>query len=389
MSRPFKLVRRRRVLMGLASSLLVSGIVISRSSRADSAPPKDAFSVEGDQSLRERATRKQMTFGTFPEGDRVLEKDGEFRSAVIRECNLMVAGFCWDCVHPNPDEFDFEEMDKIHQFTCDYGMRFQGGSLMWHYLLPQWLQDKLSDPKASSEDIKEIVNRYISTAVGRYAGKADSWIVVNEAIEPKDGREDGLRMSPWMTRLGEDYIEFAFRAAAAADPNLLLIYNDNGFEYDTPDHESRRVATLRLLEHLKSKDTPIHALGLQSHLEGDRTDVSYKSLRRFLKEVEDLGLKIFVTELDVSDNNLPAEIGVRDRLVAQVYEEFLTPVLESPAVVSVITWGLSDRYTWLTQQAPRSDDLPVRPLPLDEQMDRKLAWNAIARAIDGSPVRNT
>lgn len=41
----------------------------------------------------------------------------------------------------------------------------------------------------------------------------------------------------------------------------------------------------------------------------------------------------------------------------------------------------SDRYTWLSKYKPRPDKASVRPLPLDAQMKRKLAWNAIARTL--------
>lgn len=346
------------------------------------------FPVIGDYCLRQRAADKQMSFGTFPEGGyQALVDDEGLRSAVLQECDLLVVPFSWEEVHPTPDGFNFTEMDAYHQFILEHGLQFQGGSLIWHNILPQWLRDKLDDPQGTTEDMQAIVSHYIATTVGRYAGSAHSWVVVNEAIEPEDGREDGLRQSPWLNRLGEDYIAFAFRAAAATDPNLQLIYNDYGLEYDTATDEARRHATLRLLERLVSQGVPIHALGLQSHLSGDRT--GFNGLRDFLTSVADLGLKIFVSELDVTDSGLSAEIDRRDRQVAQVYEDFLSVVLESPAVVSVITWGLSDRYTWLSYHAPRSDGLPVRPLPLDHTMNRKPAWNAIARAIDHSPLRLT
>lgn len=55
------------------------------------------------------------------------------------------------------------------------------------------------------------------------------------------------------------------------------------------------------------------------------------------------------------------------------------------AVTAVINWGLSDRYSWLREFKPRKDRPPVRPLPLDAQMQRKLAWNAIARALKNAP----
>ncbi len=70
-----------------------------------------------------------------------------------------------------------------------------------------------------------------------------------------------------------------------------------------------------------------------------------------------------------------------------MYEDYLSVALDEPAVIGVLTWGLSDRYTWLSSYKPRSDKAPVRPLPLDAQLNRKLAWNAIARAFDNAPAR--
>lgn len=77
----------------------------------------------------------------------------------------------------------------------------------------------------------------------------------------------------------------------------------------------------------------------------------------------------------------------RYRIIASAYEDYLNVALDEPAVIAVLTWGLSDRSTWHSQFYPRSDGLPVRPLPLDENMNRKPAWNAIARAFDQAPVR--
>jgi endo-1,4-beta-xylanase len=58
-------------------------------------------------------------------------------------------------------------------------------------------------------------------------------------------------------------------------------------------------------------------------------------------------------------------------------------------VIALLTWGLSDRYTWLAKDKdrPRRDGLPPRPLPLDAQLNRKLAWQAIARSVANCPKR--
>jgi endo-1,4-beta-xylanase len=188
-----------------------------------------------------------------------------------------------------------------------------------------------------------------------------SWDVVNEAIAVYEGQPLGLRKTPWSELLGPDYIEIAFRAAAKADPKALLVYNDYGLEYDTPEDEAKRTAVLKLLKHLKSKGVPIQALGIQSHLEGH--------------------------ELDVNDQKLPANPAVRDRIVAAIYEDYLSAALSEKAVTTVVVWGITDRISWLSTKNPRADGAALRPLPLDANFKPKLVWNAIARAFDRAPKR--
>ena len=123
------------------------------------------------------------------------------------------------------------------------------------------------------------------------------------------------------------------------------------------------------------------------HLAGHETRFNAQKFRKFLADVASLGLKILITALDVSEEGLPADFQERDRIMAGAYEDFLFATLDEQAVTAVITWGLSDRYTWLTDFYPRSDGAAVRPLPLDENFQRKLSWSAIARAFDQAPVR--
>ena len=139
---------------------------------------------------------------------------------------------------------------------------------------------------------------------------------------------------------------------------------------------------------LRSKGVPVHALGIEAHLIAARDPFSAAKLSRFLQDVSSIGLKILVTELDVSDRYLPATLPLRDQMVADEYARFLAPVLDNKNVAAVLTWGLSDRYSWLKKFAPRADGQPVRPLPLDADLKPKLAWEAVARSLDHAPARN-
>ncbi|WNZ47632.1 endo-1,4-beta-xylanase [Leptolyngbya boryana CZ1] len=387
-------MNRRTFLAGLGT--LTAASVVGCSSNetdnilADTAMLKEIqareFPASQTRSLHERAKDKGLFFGAFTDY-RTFRKDPKIREAFKRDCGLVVGGVFWHITRPEAEQFDWSMPDVFFNFAQENNMMFRGHPLVWHKLYPKWMRAKLDDPTTSRKDIEDLLEKHISTVVGHYAGKAHSWDVVNEAIKPENGRPDGLRSTPWLRYLGPDYIDFAFRVAAQADPKAMLVLNDYGVEYRDSHEERRRTSLLKLLEQLKAKGTPIQGLGVQAHLTGNRSRAAFKPLRKFLSNVADLGLKIIITELDVQDKRLPANRDFRDRLIASAYSDFLGIALDEKAVIGVITWGLSDRYTWLTDYAPRSDQLPLRPLPLDDQMQRKFAWNAIARAFDEAPSR--
>ncbi len=123
-------------------------------------------------------------------------------------------------------------------------------------------------------------------------------------------------------------------------------------------------------------------------MEGHRNrEFDANKFRRFLSDVASMGLKIVISELDVIDSQLPKDIIARDRIVAETYYQYLSVVLDEPAVTTVVNWGLSDRYTWISDYSPRKDRLEVRPLLFDKHYLRKPAWKAVARAFKEAPKR--
>ncbi len=347
------------------------------------------FSVVGGEPLRVRAARKGLIYGSESKRrelsiEHQTSPNIEYPVRFAEECGILVPGLelKWDWLRPTSTTFSFTAADWLAGFARNNNMLCRGHTLVWHEALPDWFQTTVN-----SRNAERILRDHITTVVGHYAGKMHSWDVVNEAIYPRDGQPRGLRNTAWFKLLGKQYIEFAFRTASEADPNAMLVYNDHLLDYDTPDCQDRRDAVIELLGRLKSNKTPVQALGIQAHLRGDETRFDQAKLGKFLKEVANLNLKILITELDVRDQNLPSDISARDGIVAGVYEDYLSVVLEEPAVIAVLNWGLSDKYTWLSNFAPRNDKAPVRPLPLDEKFNRKLAWNAMARAFDKAPNR--
>ena len=382
---------RRNFLYGLGGLATIATVTTGRNIYANNQlqsidNPNRSFIVSDGLSLKERAARKGIIYGSAIQKS-ILESDQKFVDAVIKECSILVPELelKWSAgsakLRPSINTFDFTKSDWIVDFANKNKLLLRGHTLVWNESLPRWFKEDVNRNNA-----RNVLEKHIQTVVKRYAGTINSWDVVNEAINVPDKRKDGLKVSPWLNLLGDNYIDLAFRLTHQANPQALLAYNETGIEYDIPAHERKRTALLKLLESLKSQGTPIHALGIQSHLLGDQK-INAEKLRNFLKDIASLGLKILITELDVIDRKLPGDIGKRDRMVAAAYEDYLSVVLDEKAVTTVMTWGLSDKYTWLNEFYPRKDGNPAHPLPLDANMQRKLAWNAIARAFDYAPKR--
>lgn len=386
-------MKRRNFLLGLGPAIATGGTIaghsVARKFYQAKGPELRDFSVVGDQPLRVRAAAKQLSFGSAVQRKH-LENDPIFAQTFAQECSRLVpeTSLKWSRLRPSPKTYNFADADWLVDFAQRHQMQVRGHTLIWHEALPQWTQSVFAAAMASSdqERIEQFMAQHIQTVVGHFAGKIQAWDVVNEAIRPDQGHPDGLRDTPWLKALGPGYIEMAFHLAAHADPKAMLVYNDFGMEYDAPWADKKRVAVLRLLETLKSKSVPIHALGMQSHLMRHQSHFDPEKLRKFLREVAQLDLKILITELDVTDESFATNILQRDLETAAIYEDYLSIVLSEPAVIEVSTWGISDRYTWIAKDAPRRDGTPVRPLPLDAKLNRKKVWNAIARSFDNAPT---
>src|SRR5260370_33582898 len=160
----------------------------------------------------------------------------------------------------------------------------------------------------------------------------DRWDVVNEPIEPKDGRPGGLRPGVFLEMFGPDYLDLAYRTARETDPAARLVVNEYDVELDTPEQEVRRTTLLNLLERMRRSGTPVDAVGVQAHLScAGAPPFSAARLRRFLADLAGLGLTIQITELDVTAEKTPADEAVRDRLVPDPYSRFLDAALHEPA----------------------------------------------------------
>jgi endo-1,4-beta-xylanase len=134
---------------------------------------------------------------------------------------------------------------------------------------------------------------------------------------------------------------------------VLLTYNDYGIETDNDGDVKKRAAILELVRGMKANKVPIDAVGIQSHIHAGWSTADSKGLREWMATLRGMGLKIFVTELDINDDTLktddPAEI---DAAVAKSYHDYMDVLVSEPAVAAVLTWGVTDAHSWLAGRRP-------------------------------------
>jgi endo-1,4-beta-xylanase len=329
--------------------------------------------------LREIASKRGLLFGAAVSYEHLAKKKfARLRKLLAEQCSVLVSenDMKWDALHPEENRYSFAAADEFVAFAKGHRQRVRGHALCWHKQNPAWLARRLG--AATSKEATRLLTEHIHRVAARYCGRVHSWDVVNEAISGR--AQDGLRNSPFRDAIGPKYVELAFRAAAEADPKALLTYNDYGLERN----ERKREKVLAMLRSLVTKNVPVHALGLQSHLNATNRSASWDGLNIFLDRIESLGLQVFITELDVDDYAIPGSESERDNRVAEVYRDYLKNVLSHRAVRAVFTWGIDDRHSWLQEskhRPPRLDGKPKRPLLFNGNLKPKAAFHATCAAI--------
>ncbi|WP_075791588.1 endo-1,4-beta-xylanase [Massilia putida] len=372
---------RRDLIKALAGAALLPGV----------APFARAQGPAGEP-LKDIAARKGMRFGTAISAGRNQFGDAAYRALVERECNLIVLEneMKWQAIEPAPGKPNFGPADEVAAWAKDKGIAVRGHNLFWQAekWLPAWVAKQSFGPQPAKA-VEHLMRTHVSTVCGHFGKAIGSWDVVNEAVDPADGK---LRQNALTRPLGAvEQIDLAFRLAHEYAPHAQLVYND----YMRGDAGSarHRAGVLSLLADLKKHGTPIHALGLQSHIGSwDETDKGRADLiewRKFLDEVTGMGYDLLITELDVNDRRLPGDIAKRDAGVAAATRDYLDVTLAYPRLRDILVWGLADNISWLQtwDEAPRTDKLPMRPTPFDAQLKAKPMRQAIADAIKAAPAR--
>ncbi len=367
--------------MKLAKPFLLIATVLIVSS-CNSVPKK----TEATVSLK-NAYKENFYIGTALDTSQIDESNPMVTALISKEFNsitpenIMKSMF----IHPEKDKFDFKMTDKYVALGEKHNMFIHGHTLIWHSQLAPWMAE-IKDRATMSE----AMTNHISTIVGKYKGRINSWDVVNEALN-----EDGtLRKSVFLDTYGNDFLTLAFKLAAKEDPKTDLYYND----YNLCNAEKRRGA-VELVKNLQKNGAKIDGVGEQGHWK--LTTPTLDEIEQTILDFSALGVKVAFTELDISvlpnpwdvvgaDVSQRAEASEKmnpypkvlpDSIKIQLatrYEAIFKLFLKHQDKISRVTfWGVNDGQSWL-------NDWPIKgrtnyPLLFDREFKPKEAYYSVLK----------
>ncbi|MBR6705969.1 MAG: endo-1,4-beta-xylanase [Clostridia bacterium] len=270
----------------------------------------------------------------------------------------------YDRIEPEEGHFRFEQADEIVAFARGMGIKIRAHAPVWHNQTPAWMY-RDGDRPAPPEMIYERIDRHTKAICERYGGDVYCWDVVNEATRdgaPGPGEDPVYRDSDYFRLCGPAFIEAAFRSMDRYAPDAQLFYND--YSECVPEKRERIVSLIR---DLKEKGCRVDGVGMQQH---HFAPPDYDEIKRSIEIYASMGLRIHVTELDISMMAVLNTGAVRLRPGDDGFEEYIREAARADegtlsrigdiyvrlfgiyrsyagVIDCVTTWGVSDDRTWL------------------------------------------
>ncbi|KAK6496070.1 hypothetical protein TWF481_002094 [Arthrobotrys musiformis] len=264
----------------------------------------------------------------------------------------------WESIEPNQGSYNWGTADILVNFAQSNGKQVRGHTLLWHSQLPQWVKN--INNKAT---LTTVIQNHAAAVAGRYKGKIYAWDVANEVIA--DG--GGMRSSVFSQVFGDwTFLDVAFKAAKAADPNAKLCLNDYNINYTG----AKLNTFIQVVKDLKARGAPIDCVGTQTHVGvGDSSIASYKNTLTMLAGT---GCEVQITELDIA---FPSTASSSALLTQQSndYKTIVSACMGTSACTGITVWGVSDKNTWITGR---------HPLLWDENFQKKAAYNGFVAGIN-------
>ncbi|KAF3384036.1 Endo-1,4-beta-xylanase D [Talaromyces pinophilus] len=264
----------------------------------------------------------------------------------------------WQPTEPSQGSYTFTQGDQIASLAKSNNDYLRCHNLVWYNQLPSYV----TSGSWTNATLIAALKEHINGVVTHYKGQCYAWDVVNEALN-----EDGTyRQNVFYQYIGEAYIPIAFAAAAAADPNAKLYYNDYNIEYAG----SKATGAQRIVKLIQAAGGRIDGVGLQSHFIVGQTP-SLATQKANMAAFTALGVDVAITELDIR-MTLPDTSALQTQQSTD-YQTTTTACVQTKGCVGITLWDYTDKYSWVPGTFSGQGDA----CPWDSNYNKKPAYYGI------------
>jgi len=270
-----------------------------------------------------------------------LQRDYQRRYADL--LNFATLPFYWGSYERQPGRTAARKLGMMADWCRTHHIRTKGHPLCWHTVFPRWGYEKPAD------EIWRMQLHRIGREVKGFAGRIDTWDVVNEAVVMPNFREADNPLVKRCKQVGRvELIAAAFAAARKANPAATLLLND----FDTSPKYAKLIADCL------AAGVTIDTIGIQSHMHGRYrgAEWAWETCERFAE----FDKPLHFTETTIISGENKKRIrwhGPRyddwastpdgEKRQADQVAEFYTVLFSHPAVEAITWWDFSDHNAWL------------------------------------------
>ena len=263
----------------------------------------------------------EQTKRSFPIGTTIrysaFANEVNYRDYILQRFNWGVHENAakWYSNERNRDQVSYANADEVLDWAEAHGIEMRGHTIFWapETWQPNWV------PALNDADLALEVEDRLEDVVAHFQGRFRHWDVNNEM----------LHGSFFADRLGPDIRDWMFQRTRALDPDVKLFVND--FSVVAGNETDGYVSQI---QDFLDRGIPVDAIGVQGHF----SDVSPLSVQLRLDMLAELGLPIWITELDV------VQADEFDR--ADALEAFMRMAFSHPSVEGIVLWGFWAGAHW-------------------------------------------
>jgi GH35 family endo-1,4-beta-xylanase len=295
-----------------------------------------------------------------------------FKQLFARLFNYATINFYWGSHEKIRGKWDYDSAplsSELLKWAKAQGMVLKGHPLVWHQVVPEWIDDAERDVRAIDRDIR----RHVKFLIEQYP-EVDEWDLYNE-VPGIVWKDESSGMRRWQTFMGHEMADGRFTSGPGYVTEAILeiarasrpegFYILNHYQHDDPFYH-------RQIQHCLQVGADVDAIGIQTHMHSVSQSFSEAALWDMLEVYTQYQKPIYLSEVSILSCGRFEDwqgLDVQEKAWQQALDQgaaiptltstpqletyqaaftrdFYTLAFSHPQVESITWWSITDLNPW-------------------------------------------